>query len=136
MNANCIAFLFHQVQTGIAIAPADPAVAPPPVTQAHFVAFFAQFPEFQYDSSQPIVSEFRRLTQTPEWKSGINRRLGVASFKLALVLQFNATYGTDQNNLASWQNLCRVLRIESIPDELQACRKVSNLIFGLGPAIN
>ncbi|KAG9077406.1 hypothetical protein FRC06_008942, partial [Ceratobasidium sp. 370] len=65
-------------------------------THAHFVAFVAQFTDFTYDPSQSVASEFKRLQSTPQWKKGINRRTTLAGYKLALVLQFNATYGTDQ----------------------------------------
>ncbi|KAG8741842.1 hypothetical protein FRC10_002352 [Ceratobasidium sp. 414] len=93
-------------------------------THAHFAAFFAQFTDFNYDPSQSIVSEFKRLQSTPQWKKGINRRKTLVGYKLALVLQFNATYGTDQNDLASWQNLCRAIGIKEIPENLKACKKL------------
>jgi hypothetical protein len=40
--------------------------------------------------------------------------------------QFNSLYGTDVDNISSWENLCRVLEIVPIPDELEACRDVSD----------
>lgn len=43
----------------------------------------------------------------------------------AMVLQFGALYGWDVNNLASWQLLCCVLRINPIPRDLVKCRQVS-----------
>lgn len=46
-----------------------------------------------------------------------------------MVLQFNDIYGTDEEDLRSWQGLCRVLNIEPVPEELQECRKVSGIFF-------
>jgi hypothetical protein len=46
------------------------------------------------------------------------------NFKSAMVQQFNSLYGTDENNLSSWQNLCRVLNIHPIPERLKDCREV------------
>ncbi|KAG8693480.1 hypothetical protein FRC08_009088 [Ceratobasidium sp. 394] len=96
----------------------------PSSTHAHFVAFFAHFPDFDYDPSQSVASEFGRLQSTPQWKKGINRRTTFAGYKLALVLQFNATYGTDQNDLASWHNLCRAIGVEEVPEKLKDCKKL------------
>lgn len=49
------------------------------------------------------------------------------AFKDALTQQFNDYYGTDVQNLASWQSLCRRLGIQPIPEELQECRDVRDL---------
>jgi hypothetical protein len=45
-------------------------------------------------------------------------------FKDALVQEFNKMYGTDVNDLGSWQGLCRVLGIAPVPDKLNECREV------------
>lgn len=44
-------------------------------------------------------------------------------FKTAMVKQFNDIYGTDPENLESWQKLCHVLNIEPVPTRLAECRK-------------
>ncbi|EUC59455.1 hypothetical protein RSOL_313920, partial [Rhizoctonia solani AG-3 Rhs1AP] len=45
-------------------------------------------------------------------------------FRDALTLQFNALYGTEEDNLSSWQNLCSVLNLADVPGELEACRNL------------
>ncbi|CAG7558098.1 unnamed protein product [Fusarium equiseti] len=40
-----------------------------------------------------------------------------------MVKQFNDIYGTDPDNLESWQKLCHVLNIEPVPTRLAACRE-------------
>ena len=52
------------------------------------------------------------------------RTLAYESFHRAVILQFNASYGEDDNNLASWRLLCLVLQIQPIPDNLETCREV------------
>jgi hypothetical protein len=49
-------------------------------------------------------------------------------FKSAMVQQFNDLYGTHED-LSSWKNLCRVLKIEPVPEGLIECRKVSICSF-------
>jgi hypothetical protein len=44
-------------------------------------------------------------------------------FKAAMVKQFNDIYGTDPDNLESWQKLCHVLNIEPVPTRLEECRE-------------
>ncbi|KAG9088430.1 hypothetical protein FRC07_012579 [Ceratobasidium sp. 392] len=40
----------------------------------------------------------------------------------ALVHQFNAIYGRNEKSLTAWQNLCDVLQLADIPNDLVACR--------------
>jgi hypothetical protein len=47
------------------------------------------------------------------------------AFKAAMVQQFNGLYGTDQNDLPSWQRLCCILDIDPVPDRTKECREVS-----------
>jgi len=47
----------------------------------------------------------------------------------AMTQQFNAIYGTDVDDIGSWRNLCQVLEIAPIPEELVACRNVSRSNF-------
>jgi hypothetical protein len=51
-----------------------------------------------------------------------------ADFKDALVQEFNRIYGKDENDVASWQVLCRVLNVVPLPEDLEACRRVSRFI--------
>jgi len=41
----------------------------------------------------------------------------------AMTKQFNEIYGTDADSLNAWQNLCRVLDISPIPENLKGCRE-------------
>ena len=46
------------------------------------------------------------------------------SMRRAMVLQFNDTFGTNAEDLASWQKMCEVIQIDPIPSDLDQCRRV------------
>jgi hypothetical protein len=51
---------------------------------------------------------------------------GEAAYQLlrdAMTKQFNEIYGTDADSLHAWQNLCHVLDISPIPENLKECRE-------------
>ncbi|KAH7318019.1 hypothetical protein B0J17DRAFT_686588 [Rhizoctonia solani] len=109
-----------------------PATVPEvhPDTVSHLVAFFAQYPEFTYDSTRPVLSELQRMKRVLKWDKKTWQSSGaLAGLRRALVLQFNLTYGTDQKNLASWQNLCRAMKVTNIPDTIARCKKLVNTIY-------
>jgi hypothetical protein len=43
----------------------------------------------------------------------------------ALVLQFNLLFGTDEEDLRLWHNICNVLQISPVPESIASCREVS-----------
>jgi len=49
-------------------------------------------------------------------------------FQDALTMQFNDIYGTDENDLTNWQALCARLRMNPVPETLNACREVRNML--------
>ncbi|KAJ1309447.1 hypothetical protein OPQ81_006223 [Rhizoctonia solani] len=100
-----------------------------PYTRAYLLAFFAMFPGFVYNPTQPALSELMRMKAQFGWETQVFRAGTLKLFRRALVLQFNLTYGTDQNDLASWQNLCRAMRVINIPDNLAACKKLVESIY-------
>jgi hypothetical protein len=92
----------------------------------HIDRFFARYPTFEYDSAKPIWTEFYRMCEFFKWdQNDIEMKDAKQEFKTAMVKQFNDIYGTDPNNLKSWQKLCRVLNMEPVPTDLAACREVS-----------
>jgi hypothetical protein len=46
-------------------------------------------------------------------------------FGIAMTQQFNTIYGTDEKNVYSWQELCRVLGVVPVPGDLADCLRVS-----------
>ncbi|CAE6428049.1 unnamed protein product, partial [Rhizoctonia solani] len=93
--------------------------------RAYLKAFFAKYPSFSYDSSRPVMSEFYHMCDHFRWERGDEEREEARDyFKDALVQEFNTIYGTDHNSLVAWQSLCRVLNLDVIPGELEACRQL------------
>lgn len=94
--------------------------------QSHIEAFFLNYPHFDYNRSKPAMGEFYRMCRVYRWKdtdeAKNEARQGI---KDALTQQFNLIYGTDENDLCAWQNLCRVLQHPNVPEDLELCRKVS-----------
>ncbi|QRW27731.1 hypothetical protein RhiXN_02326 [Rhizoctonia solani] len=106
--------------------------------RAYIRAFFNKYDDFDYDPTKPVMEEFYRMCDHYSWSSekDKNRRyLNKArekageGFKDALTLQFNTIYGTDENSLLAWQNLCIVLNLGNIPEELNACRDLIRSMY-------
>jgi len=106
------------------------------------IEFFSQFQDFVYDPSQSATSEFKRLCKSSGWISSESllseveddeqtkkRRRAENLFKNALVKQFNSIYGTDEDRLEAWKDLCGRLGVSEIPETLTECRKVVPLIL-------
>jgi hypothetical protein len=72
------------------------------------------------------MAEFYRMCDDFDWKKEDKERVEARSLlKDAMAQQFNNIYGTDVDDVISWQNLCSVLGIVPIPDALVPCRNVS-----------
>lgn len=87
--------------------------------------FFAQYPNFRYKRNAHFWDEFYRMCGQfkGQW-DGAERRSAKADFKVAMVEQFNSAFGTDENDLGSWQRLCRILGV-GVPKTLKECRQVT-----------
>ncbi|KAG8769065.1 hypothetical protein FRC12_005187 [Ceratobasidium sp. 428] len=88
-------------------------------------AFFDEYPAYEYDPSSSAMLEFYRMCEFFDWRRGM-AEMEKARTKIrdALTHQFNSVYGTDENDLFAWQNLCRVLELPEVPDDLFRCRLV------------
>jgi hypothetical protein len=92
-------------------------------TLDYLKTFFALYPGFEYNARNAATDEFRRMSDSFKWDEA-DREEARAKFKDALVQEFNNVYGTDENDIGSWQRLCRVLGIAPVPGSLGECRKV------------
>lgn len=91
----------------------------------HIDSFFARWPTFDYDRNRPLVEEFCRMTTFLNWKKKkINEKK--KGLRKAVVLQFEAYYGTDAKDINAWKSMCLVIGIDplEIPNSLTQCRKV------------
>ena len=93
--------------------------------RSHIDVFFAQYPEFGFDQSAPIWSEFERMRAEFGWDADdYEMRDARRKFKSAMGQEFNDIYGTDETEIEPWQHLCRISYINPIPSTLEDCRKV------------
>ncbi|KAG8754330.1 hypothetical protein FRC11_006712, partial [Ceratobasidium sp. 423] len=94
--------------------------------ESHVQAFFdSYYPTFKYKKSKPAVTQFKELKKEYRgyWTKDDAKEAHEA-FKNALTKDFNDIYGTDENDLASWQKLCTVLNLRDIPDDVESCKKL------------
>jgi len=95
------------------------------MAQSHVFQLFSSYSYFTLNQDAPPTREFLRLKRLNHWENGDEEYIEARErFADALAEDFNATYGTDINNIDHWHTLCRVLRIDPIPEEISACRKV------------
>lgn len=92
--------------------------------------FFSQFKDFTPDPNSSLITNFDLLTVSRGWAPhGRARTRARRDFRNAMIDEFNRTYGTDYKNLESWQNLCRVVGIDPVPETITQCRKVRGIPF-------
>ncbi|EFY94683.1 hypothetical protein X797_010620 [Metarhizium robertsii] len=90
----------------------------------HIGTFFAAYPDFDYEPTNEVWSEYRRLVKHYGWKTKSQKEKEAnAAFRIALVEQFGSIYGTDENKLEALQRLCEKLGIDPIPTSITACKK-------------
>lgn len=92
---------------------------------AFLEGFFAQYPEFDFDNTASASDEFYRMCDFFDWsRQDPDRETARAEYRTALTQQFNSNYGTDVDDLASWQHLCRVIGLYPVPDDMVTARSV------------
>lgn len=74
------------------------------------------------------MDEFNRMCTFFAWPrypiECDERDLARRRMRDAMVKQFNNVYGTDVDDLAAWQSLCKALEIDPIPTKMRKCRTV------------
>jgi hypothetical protein len=72
--------------------------------------------------------EYQRLRRQQGWKrSDMAGDLAWQNFRSALVLEFNARFGTEPRDLLAWQTLCVIVGIEEASkiSDCEECEKAS-----------
>jgi hypothetical protein len=89
--------------------------------------FFSQYPEFQYQPGSSSVIEFNRLCREYGWKrDDLLKKAARHKFDLAMKMEFDSLYGSDEKDINNWYKLCHVLSIDPVPSTLKECRAVSS----------
>ncbi|KAF9442695.1 hypothetical protein P691DRAFT_680939 [Macrolepiota fuliginosa MF-IS2] len=93
-------------------------------------AFFSGYDGFTHDLAAPATREFRRLCQVRGWDRNSNEREEAMSrFRVALIQQFNLTYGTDINNLNGWHAMMTHMGVDPLPETVAECKKIVKRLF-------
>ncbi|EFY93808.1 hypothetical protein J3459_013025 [Metarhizium acridum] len=72
----------------------------------HIGAFFSGYPDFDYEPTNEVWSEYRRLVKQYGWEpKSREENEANGAFRIALVKQFGRIYGTDDNRLEVLQQL-------------------------------
>ncbi|KAF7514064.1 hypothetical protein GJ744_004389 [Endocarpon pusillum] len=85
------------------------------------------FASFDIDPTASIVTEFNRLAIQKSWKKDSEQ---YKKQRARLVNQeFNAYFGSNLNNLAAWQALCKAVSITPIPSSVTQCKKLLKKVY-------
>ncbi|QRW27754.1 tyrosinase [Rhizoctonia solani] len=98
----------------------DPTAEP---SATHVETFFSKYRSFTFNTTQPIMAEFYRLCAF----TLVDREKARQGFRDALTRDFNEMYGVDEDDLGSWQRLCRAV-VAKVPDDIEECRKIVNIV--------
>lgn len=90
--------------------------------------FFSAYDDFAYNPDAPSGLEYCRLRRKYKWQRGdAAGEIAWQDFRTALVLEFNARFGTDIEDLLAWQTLCVIVGVEGVDDveDWGRCEEVS-----------
>lgn len=90
--------------------------------------FFNSYESFVFDPSISSAQQFRRLRRSQRWKPGdVQGSAAWDAFRRALVMDFNARFGTDATDLLAWQTLCATVGVQDAHRiaTCEACEEVS-----------
>ncbi|KAK0260728.1 hypothetical protein LTR91_025554 [Friedmanniomyces endolithicus] len=92
--------------------------------------FFAEYPSFDYDRTQSSPREFYRMCNQFRWDRRPNgsyppaREEAWQKFRGVLVIQFNRSFGVDADDIATWEGICKFLKLSPIPPDIGSMRQV------------
>ncbi|KAG5961367.1 hypothetical protein E4U56_003927 [Claviceps arundinis] len=87
--------------------------------------FFSRYSHFDYNPHSQVWSEYNRLCGYFRWDKGSpTEKTARKLFRQALVDEFGAIYGVDDNKLDVLQKLCEKLEINPLPQSIADCKEV------------
>ncbi|KAM3413580.1 hypothetical protein BST61_g11449 [Cercospora zeina] len=95
----------------------------------HIDRFFSAHPSFPYDRTNSAPREFYRLCDHFGWHRGSNGKYPPAreeewrKFRIAMVIQFNSSFGVDALDTGSWEGICAFLGMNPVPSDIDSMRK-------------
>ncbi|KAJ6518095.1 hypothetical protein C8R47DRAFT_960244 [Mycena vitilis] len=90
----------------------------------HLQIFFADYPLFHYNSSEPISAQYRALCRLYRlYRGEPDSDKAYAGFQRAMSQTFSDIFGSNIDDLGNLQSLCRLLCVDPIPENIYECRK-------------
>ncbi|KAG6053972.1 hypothetical protein E4U17_004208 [Claviceps sp. LM77 group G4] len=92
--------------------------------------FFSRYSQFDYNPRSQVWSEYDRLCEYFRWDKGsLTEKTARKLFRQALVDEFGAIYGVDDNKLNVLQRLCKRLEIHPLPRRITDCKKAIKGVY-------
>ncbi|KAG6319389.1 hypothetical protein E4U22_004574 [Claviceps purpurea] len=92
--------------------------------------FFNWYDQFGYDPHSQVWNEYNRLCGFFGWLKGSPEENAARNlFRQALVDEFGAIYGENDDKLDVLQQLCRKVEIDPIPQSITACKKAIKGVY-------
>ncbi|KAG5996414.1 hypothetical protein E4U54_002570 [Claviceps lovelessii] len=86
--------------------------------------FFGRYNQFAYNPHAESWSEYFRMCAFFRWTKHSKKERKVRTlFQDAIVAEFGALYGADENKLDTLQRLCGKLDIFPVPQSITSCKK-------------
>ncbi|KAI0797242.1 hypothetical protein BC629DRAFT_1592291 [Irpex lacteus] len=95
--------------------------------QVYLRNYFNRFPDFHYDETKETISQFKRLSRQQQWSQD-ERDDERDQLRTALVMQFNDSYGEDDEDIQGWQKLCQAINLDHTPESVTECKQLFELI--------
>ncbi|KXN86038.1 hypothetical protein AN958_10595 [Leucoagaricus sp. SymC.cos] len=87
--------------------------------------FFKQYSWFTYDPNESASEQFHRLQKEAGWKrDDPEQKAAWEDYLEALVGQFNASFGTDEDDLTAWHGLLAHIGVTDLPDSAKKCKQI------------
>ncbi|KAH7334206.1 hypothetical protein B0J17DRAFT_770582 [Rhizoctonia solani] len=106
-----------------------PETEEPPFARSHLTTFFAQYPKFKYDQSQPFMDEFWRLVSTEGFgRRGKRYKSARKQVGDAILRQFKDIYGAHSCDIHVWHQFFSAIGIDEAPRDIGLCHRRSKSI--------
>ncbi|KXN85784.1 hypothetical protein AN958_10842 [Leucoagaricus sp. SymC.cos] len=112
-----------------AVAGGEVQPAPNFPEQDYLETFFRQhYPGFNSirDRGESLATQMGQLRELEEWWGSCKDLWDIAlgRYQDALVLQFNAWYGTDVDDLETWHRVLKIIGVDKLPETVSECKQL------------
>jgi hypothetical protein len=94
-------------------------------------AYFARYPQFNYNPMNHPMDEFRLLTHHHQGWPIENEDHERQIFRNAAVTEFNNLFGTNDRSIPAWHGMLRMIGVPEVdlPASITKCKKVRSALL-------